>query len=178
MSRSVTWHHYRFTSFQREGLDPWGSEPPGGMFLPGPAQLSLPKPFLEPSPTAVDEPKSLQGCRAWSPVLHLGYNPQPPGSLIPRFLCTLPSMPIPWATFHALLPSFQHPASQRAPLHHHAAKCNYQGRQESPRSKVAVCGSWATWHQPGSLGRCAQLLVLNLPAKQSLPSVQLVLTFN
>lgn len=27
------------SSFPREGLDPWDSEPPGGMFPPGPAQL-------------------------------------------------------------------------------------------------------------------------------------------
>lgn len=34
------------SSFQGDGLDPWDSEPPGGMFPPGPAQLPCPNPSL------------------------------------------------------------------------------------------------------------------------------------
>lgn len=45
-------------SFPRQGLDPWDSEPPGGMFPQGPAQIPRSNTSLDWFPKAVDEIKT------------------------------------------------------------------------------------------------------------------------
>lgn len=82
LSWAVTWYRYRSTSSCRAGSlrfrATWWHVPTR------PSTASQPKSFLEPS-SAVDEPKSLQGCRTWSLVLHLGCNSPSPALWFPGF---------------------------------------------------------------------------------------------
>lgn len=106
MSRAVTWNHYRFiSSFQREGLDPWDSEPPGGMFPPGPAQLPCQNPSLSHVLLLWINLKTYKAAEPDLWISIWGVTPNLQALWFPGFCA------IPWVTIHDLLPTFQRPSS-------------------------------------------------------------------